>query len=119
MLHTETVQSELLDLLSAIMSELLFDQFRLVGGTSLALQIGHRQSIDIDLFGDQELEEYTLRELIGFYKTKYQDGSEFLVLKSLSYFDDAEIQADPIMLVEYSWSNIKDVILEATRKYVI
>jgi len=65
------------------------------------------------------LKEFSLGELIGFYRTKYQDGSEFLVLKSLSYFDDAEIQADPVMLVEYSWSSIKEVILEATRNYVI
>jgi predicted nucleotidyltransferase component of viral defense system len=31
-----------------------FSMFRLVGGTALSLQIGHRQSIDIDLFSDAE-----------------------------------------------------------------
>ena len=30
----------------------VFDPFRLVGGTALSLQIGHRESIDIDLFSD-------------------------------------------------------------------
>ncbi|WP_238857789.1 nucleotidyl transferase AbiEii/AbiGii toxin family protein [Poritiphilus flavus] len=30
------------------------DEFRLVGGTSLSLQMGHRESVDIDLFTDQE-----------------------------------------------------------------
>jgi hypothetical protein len=34
------------------MSAEVFSDFRLVGGTSLSLQIGHRQSIDIDLFSD-------------------------------------------------------------------
>ena len=29
-----------------------FTMFRLVGGTSLSLQIGHRMSVDIDLFSD-------------------------------------------------------------------
>lgn len=29
-----------------------FEGFRLVGGTSLSLQIGHRESVDIDLFSD-------------------------------------------------------------------
>lgn len=29
-----------------------FRPFRLVGGTSLSLQLGHRQSVDIDLFTD-------------------------------------------------------------------
>ena len=28
--------------------------------------------------------------MFNFYKQKYDDGSEFLVIKSLSYFDDAE-----------------------------
>ncbi len=29
-----------------------FEGFRLVGGTSLSLQMGHRESVDIDLFSD-------------------------------------------------------------------
>ncbi|WP_255584522.1 nucleotidyl transferase AbiEii/AbiGii toxin family protein [Zunongwangia sp. SCSIO 43204] len=32
----------------------IFKDFRLVGGTALSLQIGHRISVDIDLFGDAE-----------------------------------------------------------------
>jgi hypothetical protein len=35
------------------MSEEIFSPFRLAGGTALSLQIGHRKSIDIDLFTDQ------------------------------------------------------------------
>lgn len=31
-----------------------FNCFRLVGGTSLSLQLGHRESIDIDLFTDKD-----------------------------------------------------------------
>ncbi|WP_396637783.1 nucleotidyl transferase AbiEii/AbiGii toxin family protein [Maribacter sp. R77961] len=31
-----------------------FNSFRMVGGTSLSLQLGHRESIDIDLFTDAE-----------------------------------------------------------------
>ena len=31
-----------------------FDNFRLFGGTSLSLQLGHRESVDIDLFTDSE-----------------------------------------------------------------
>jgi hypothetical protein len=34
------------------MSEKLFNPFRLVGGTALSLQLGHRKSVDIDLFTD-------------------------------------------------------------------
>ncbi|WP_231559631.1 nucleotidyl transferase AbiEii/AbiGii toxin family protein [Flavobacterium rivuli] len=31
-----------------------FDEFRLVGGTALSLQLGHRLSVDIDLFTDAD-----------------------------------------------------------------
>lgn len=36
------------------MQSKIFDDFRLVGGTALSLQIGHRESIDIDLFSDAD-----------------------------------------------------------------
>jgi predicted nucleotidyltransferase component of viral defense system len=169
--------------------------FVLVGGTALSLQIGHRISIDIDLFGKCELEnvpfgeiltafgettvikkskriliysvsrikvdfvdyqynllyppiiedsiriasemdiaamklnaitgrgskkdfidlffllkKFTIEEMIGFYNEKYSDGSEFLVRKSLNYFDDADKEPMPIMLVNLSWEEIKSTI---------
>ena len=49
MLQTQTIQPKLLELLTKIMSSEVFRGFNLVGGTSLALQIGHRFSIDIDI----------------------------------------------------------------------
>jgi hypothetical protein len=49
-LHWNTVTPLLQSGLQKLMKEPLFDPFRLVGGTSLSLQIGHRVSIDIDLF---------------------------------------------------------------------
>jgi hypothetical protein len=38
------------------MASPVFDGFNLVGGTSLALQIGHRFSVDIDMFGSSEID---------------------------------------------------------------
>ncbi len=38
--------------------------FRLVGGTSLALQIGHRTSVDIDLFTDQSFDKHHLQVVL-------------------------------------------------------
>ncbi|MFV0581178.1 MAG: nucleotidyl transferase AbiEii/AbiGii toxin family protein [Parabacteroides gordonii] len=37
------------------MSNDLFLPFLLVGGISLSLQLGHRMSVDIDLFSDHEM----------------------------------------------------------------
>ena len=51
MLHTETVLTGTLDLLREAQSLRGSDDMRLVGGTALALHLGHRKSIDLDLFG--------------------------------------------------------------------
>ena len=50
MLHTESIYPKTLKLLKEIMAESNLDFLSLVGGTSLALQIGHRISVDLDLF---------------------------------------------------------------------
>ena len=62
MLHLETVEPATLDLLKKLQGSTLLKDCRLVGGTSLALQIGHRKSIDLDFFGQvdampEEIEE--------------------------------------------------------------
>lgn len=49
-LHYETVTPLLLNVLKDIMTESAFEPFYLVGGTSLSLRLGHRKSVDIDLF---------------------------------------------------------------------
>lgn len=201
MLQTQTVKPELLELLNQIMKISLFDDFILVGGTALALQIGHRNSIDIDLFGDSEidverftsklnefgtfeifkrsknilitsingvktdfvnykypllkeykiiqdvrlaskediaamklnaisgrgskkdfidlyflLEEFTLDEMIEFYLEKYFDGSRFMVIKSLTYFVDADNQQTPDIYLNFNWDTCKQKIIEEVIK---
>lgn len=203
MLYTETVATETLDLLKAIQSQEEFKSLRLVGGTSLALQYGHRLSIDLDFFGDLNIEDeellailhqigptrplklsklikavmccdvkvdfvhfhypwisepihfegmvlasdqdiaamkisaitgrgskkdffdlhellkrYELKEIIQWYEAKYADGSTFLALKSLIYFDDANEQEDPVSLNKTSWEQVKASISEAYQKYM-
>jgi hypothetical protein len=50
MLYKETVGPETLGLICQLQADPLFHDFYLVGGTALSLQIGHRISLDIDLF---------------------------------------------------------------------
>lgn len=52
-LHWNTVRLLLKDVLTTLMLSDIFRPFRLVGGTSLSLQLGHRKSDDIDLFTDE------------------------------------------------------------------
>ncbi|MEI6755254.1 MAG: nucleotidyl transferase AbiEii/AbiGii toxin family protein [Paludibacter sp.] len=50
--YYNTVSTRLLSTLLFLMKSGEFTMFRLVGGTSLSLQLGHRESVDIDLFTD-------------------------------------------------------------------
>ena len=66
MLSIQTVYPNTLELLKSLASQPELAQTRLVGGTALALQYGHRQSIDLDFFGllpddKEELVEMTKR----------------------------------------------------------
>lgn len=56
MLHTQTVEPVTLGLLKRLMADEALNQFNLVGGTALSLQIGHRKSIDLDMFSHTEFE---------------------------------------------------------------
>ena len=204
MLHYETVDTGTLELLKKLQSLSIFNEMRLVGGTILALQIGHRKSIDIDLFGNLQVEyenlidelktigevvplknsknihslliddikvdivnyeykwlenkiiheniylatiqdiaamklnaiigrgskkdfidlffilkHYSLSEIFKLYDDKYQDGSSFLVLKSLTYFEDAEIEEMPYMFSDVTWQTVKDNINKVHAEYVL
>jgi len=203
MLYYETIPSETLELLKEIQQIEVFKTLRLVGGTALSLQIGHRTSVDLDLFGDLNcdkltiinelnkiakvqilttteniniytvnnikvdivnypypwlydeklednlhladikdiaamklsaitgrgtkkdfidlyflLKEFKLEQLLAFYEQKYHDGSIFLVLKSLSYFENADEDVSPKMFITISWEDIKKEIIETVNNFV-
>lgn len=48
--HYQTISDLLKRILFDLMSMEELNSFRLVGGTALSLHIGHRMSVDIDLF---------------------------------------------------------------------
>lgn len=62
MLHKETVEATTLDLIKRLMSDVELLDFFMVGGTALSLLIGHRISIDIDLFTEKEFNAENLRQ---------------------------------------------------------
>ena len=63
------------------------------------------------------LQKFTLRQLMDFYNSKFEDGSEMMVARSLTFFDDAETDEAPKMLDEnFSWKNAKDLIRREIRK---
>lgn len=196
MLHLSTVEPATLELLRTLQQLPVLSNTRLVGGTALALQMGHRKSIDLDFFGtiDEDpqdlvkalrtigtlvtlkesknihiyvingvkvdivnytypwlddavcmngicmaspkdiaamkitaivgrgtkkdfidmyflLKRYSLTKILSFYSTKYSDGSSFLAMKSLAYFDDATVDPMPDMFSDISWDQVKESIL--------
>lgn len=199
MLQYKTIEPGTLQLLKSLQTLPLLQGLRLVGGTALALQLGHRKSVDLDLFGDfsaegievrDTLEEqfsvsvikesknikiyqvdgikvdlvnysrypwidnpieedgitlagikdiaamkvaaiigrgtkkdfidmnrllqiYSLKEILDMYMQKYPDGSLFIAMKSLSYFEDAESDPMPFMFDEIDWGVVKASIREA------
>lgn len=64
MLHKETVETRTLDLIKQLMVDPKLEGFVMVGGTALALQIGHRISIDIDLFIQKDFNSGDLKEYL-------------------------------------------------------
>jgi len=64
------------------------------------------------------LEQYSLSEMLSFYENKYADGSVFLVMKSLTYFEDADREQTPVMLHKISWPKIKKTITNTVQQFL-
>jgi hypothetical protein len=75
-----------------------FGDLRLVGGTALALQLGHRNSVDIDLFGAHSLDDNQITEaLAGFQEVEIVATSKSIKV----YFID-EVKVD-LVNYPYPW----------------
>ncbi|MBQ0142349.1 MAG: nucleotidyl transferase AbiEii/AbiGii toxin family protein [Prevotellaceae bacterium] len=105
MLHYETIEPETLELLKKIQSLDEFRSMRLVGGTALALQLGHRKSVDLDFFGTMNCDTDELVELMrGIGSTQLLKRS-----KSINIFIVNGIKVD---FVNYDYEWIAPPIIE-------
>lgn len=78
MLYYSTVSPDLKSVLKIVMDSDILKPFRLVGGTSLSLQLGHRISTDIDLFTDSDYGSLNFEDIETFLKSKFS----FIVFSS-------------------------------------
>ncbi len=62
-MHKEILTKEQISLLPLVKSFL--GGFGLVGGTAIAIHLGHRRSIDFDLFTNKEFDNFKVREKIS------------------------------------------------------
>ena len=60
MIYTETINKELYNVLVILMNDRRLYNHNLVGGTALALYLGHRNSYDLDLFTQKPFDEKSL-----------------------------------------------------------
>ena len=82
MLQKGCVSEKLLILLQELQNAVFFRDFFLVGGTALALQIGHRKSDDIDLFTKRELR---IPEITKYLKQHHDGKYQILNSQNMIY----------------------------------
>jgi predicted nucleotidyltransferase component of viral defense system len=65
-------------------------------------------------------QHYSLQQLVEFFSRKYNITSLFSLYMSLTYFDDAEKDGDPILLINknLTWSQVKKFIVQKVREQV-
>ncbi len=207
MLQYTAVNAETLELLKLMMRQKCLDRFNLVGGTALALQLGHRLSVDLDFFTFDDFEtnfivtelqkdfkfeivlqksnslilnvdyplmsgmyikvdilkypyvlidnliesdgirllsmhdiipmklsaianrgakkdfydiyfllnHFTIKEMLYFFTKKFPTTDHFHILKSLTYFEDAEEEVNPKVFKKVTWKQVKNKIEKTVR----
>lgn len=105
MLHKETVAPQTLDLIKRLFKDANLSEFVLVGGTALSLQIGHRISIDIDLFNDKPFDAAN----IASHLQKNYNAESVKTLKNGVFCFIEDIKVD-VMSHQYPW--VKAPIME-------
>jgi len=200
MLYSKTVEPSTLGLIKELQSKIYMQNFMLVGGTALALQIGHRTSTDIDLFLNEPfdteiirneleldfrcdiksvyrfalflfvndvkvdivyqkskmlnppiifdsvkmasledlcamklmaitnrgklrdfvdvymlLQKFELKAMLEMWSEKYQNENYELVLRSLTYFEDAKMEGNLKWFFPFNWDKICKTIISAVR----
>lgn len=106
MLHYEAVRPDTLGLLKKLMAFNALDSFVLVGGTSLALQFGHRISEDIDMFSVAEFNEDILLNMIQEKFPNTNVGGTGI--RTLNLMLD-EVKVD---LLRYNYPLLEEIIVE-------
>lgn len=119
MLYKETVKPGTLGLLKELMHIKELEQFRLVGGTALSLLLGHRESIDLDLFTDEPFD----RELIINILTDIFPLLSFEGIKSprlfFTYINDVKVDfVNTFEKFSYDYNIIEGIRFAATEEII-
>ena len=74
----------------SFMLQIFSENFGLVGGTAIALQIGHRHSIDFDLFTNKPFSNFNIKKRISKYRKiknvfKDEDGHYTFIIDDVQF----------------------------------
>lgn len=113
MLQTNTVDANTLELLIKLQSDEHLINFHLAGGTSLALQLGHRKSIDLDLFS---LDKFDSNNLLEHLEQNYNFKTDYFEQNTLK----GSINSIKIDLICHKYALVRPIIkFENIRLYSI
>lgn len=99
MLSYRTIEPHTLELLKQLCQEPYLKDCRLVGGTALALQYGHRSSVDLDFFGSFSPEKDELFDVL----TSYADVQTIKDSPKIKIFFMDNIKVDFVNYSIYPW----------------
>lgn len=105
-LYYNTVSTPLLSILRQIMSSEVFKDFRLVGGTALALQRGHRMSVDIDLFTDLYYADMPVADMRNYLEKEFpiHRGTESMDMPANGYHIFLSEGQEPPIKVDFFYT---------------
>ena len=106
MLSYQTVNPDTLELLKTLMSQPEMQEMRLVGGTSLALQYGHRQSIDLDFFGKLQVSHNEILDMIS------RLGYDLKVLNQTKILLQLVVNKIKVDIIDYNLNWIDEPVTE-------
>lgn len=105
MLYTQTVEAGTYELLKSLMADQTFRQFALAGGTALSLLIGHRKSIDLDLFTTGE---FNPPQLEKYLQVKYAFKGDLLSGSGLK----GEVNGIKLDIIRHDYPDVEQRIQE-------
>ena len=105
-LYYNTVSTPLLSILRRLMSAEVLNDFRLVGGTALALQRGHRMSVDIDLFTDLDYADMPVAAMREYLEKEFpiHKGTESMDMPANGYHIFLSEGQEPPIKVDFFYT---------------
>jgi predicted nucleotidyltransferase component of viral defense system len=135
MLHKSTIDASTLELLRQLQQKEYLKGFYLVGGTALALKMGHRKSVDLDLFSNFSFDTNQLLEnlsadfpfkllfsanntlkgsinqvQVDILAHRYPLVAEPVIIENISMLSNEDIAAMKLNAISVSGQRVKDFI---------